>query len=273
MLDYGKHNILGIGVNAIDYASAVDRVIEAAKQNQPMAVTALAVHGVMTGVMDREHHYRLNQFDLVCPDGQPVRWALNGLHAKKFAGPKLADRVYGPELTLRLCEAAAEEKVPIYLFGATEDMLDQFAQKLGERFDGLNIVGKRASAFRQISPEERDELASEINASGAQMCFVGLGCPRQEIFAYEMREHLSMPLIAVGAAFAFHAGVLEQAPPWMQNAGLEWLFRLTREPGRLWRRYVYLNPAYLSLLAMQKLGLYRRNKDDGKPPEQELLFG
>lgn len=273
MLDYGKHSILGIGVNAIDYESAVDQIIAHAKAQRPMTVTALAVHGVMTGVFDREHHYRLNQFDLVCPDGQPVRWALNSLHTKRFTGAKLTDRVYGPELTLRLCKSAAEQDLPIYLFGATEEMLTQFASKLGERFEGLRIVGKRASAFRQITPRERDQLAAEIVASGAKMCFVGLGCPRQEIFAYEMREHLEMPLIAVGAAFAFHAGMLRQAPPWMQRAGLEWLFRLSREPGRLWRRYLYLNPTYVTLLTLQKFGFYRKKTDDGKPPKKELRFG
>ncbi|WP_037228854.1 WecB/TagA/CpsF family glycosyltransferase [Rhodopirellula baltica] len=273
MLDYGQHNVLGIGVNAIDYEAAVDRIITAAKNHSPMAVTALAVHGVMTGVLDREHHYRLNQFDLVCPDGQPVRWALNRLHRGTFDGPPLSDRVYGPELTLRLCAQAAKDDVPIFLFGATEEMLQQFADRLCERFEGLRIVGKRASAFRQISAEEREELAEEIRASGAEMCFVGLGCPRQEIFAYEMKEHLSMPLIAVGAAFAFHAGMLEQAPPWMQKNGLEWFFRLTREPGRLWRRYLYLNPAYVSLLTLQKLGIYRRKCDGGQSPSKELMFG
>lgn len=273
MIDYGQHNVLGIGVNAIDYEAAIDRIIVAAKLHRPMAVTALAVHGVMTGVLDREHFYRLNQFDLVCPDGQPVRWAINALHAKNFDGPKLPDRVYGPELTLRLCEAAAKQDVPIFLFGATEDMLSQFAENLTKRFDGLRIVGKRASSFRQISSDERDKLAAEIIASGAEMCFVGLGCPRQEIFAYEMRSHLPMPLIAVGAAFAFHAGMLQQAPPWMQKRGLEWLYRLTREPTRLWRRYLYLNPAYVSLLTLQKLGLYRKDDKHGIPPEDELLFG
>ncbi|SMP51609.1 hypothetical protein SAMN06265222_103303 [Neorhodopirellula lusitana] len=273
MIDYGQHSVLGIGVNAIDYEAAIDKIIVAAKSSQPMAVTALAVHGVMTGVLDREHFYRLNQFDLVCPDGQPVRWALNALHGKGFDGEKLPDRVYGPELTLRLCEAAAKQDVPIFLFGATEEMLSQFADNLSKRFDGLRVVGQRASAFRQVNAEERDELAAEITASGAQMCFVGLGCPRQEIFAYEMRSHLSMPLIAVGAAFAFHAGMLQQAPPWMQNNGLEWLFRLTREPTRLWRRYLYLNPAYVSLLTLQKLGLYRKSEADGKQPQEDLRFG
>lgn len=273
MLDYGKHNILGIGVNAIDYESAVDRVIAAAQAGQPLSVTALAVHGVMTGVLDREHAYRLNQFDLVCPDGQPVKWALNVLHKKRFDGPPLAERVYGPDLTLKICQAAAKQSVPVYLFGATEAMLDQFARRLGEQFSGLEIAGRRGSAFRQISPAERDALVDQINASGAKICFVGLGCPRQEVFAYEMRDRLKMPLIAVGAAFAFHAGMLEQAPPWMQRRGLEWLFRLTREPGRLWRRYVYLNPAYVSLLCLQKCGLYPRTKNPPQPPKDEWLFG
>jgi len=273
MIDYGQYSVLGIGVNAIDYEAAVEKVVDAAERQRPMAVTALAVHGVMTGVFDPEHFYRLNRFDLVCPDGQPVRWALNSLHGRGFPGEKLKDRVYGPELTLRLCEAASQRDIPIFLFGATDEMLDRFAETLSARFEGLRIVGKRASAFQRITDRERDELAAEIVASGAKMCFVGLGCPRQEIFAYEMRPHLKMPLIAVGAAFAFHAGMLQQAPAWMQNAGLEWLYRFTREPGRLWRRYVYLNPAYVTLLAMQKLGLYRKGRDQGKPPEQEWLFG
>jgi exopolysaccharide biosynthesis WecB/TagA/CpsF family protein len=268
MIDKGKHSVLGIDVNAIDYEAAVDRVISAGKKRQSMAVTALAVHGVMTGVKDSAHNFRLNQFDLVCPDGQPVRWALNWLH-----GAQLEDRVYGPELTLRICQAAAKENVPVFLFGATEEMLDQFSERLCERFEGLKIAGKQASKFRTVSPEERDELAKKINESGAGICFVGLGCPRQEVFAYEMRNQLNMPLIAVGAAFAFHAGLLEQAPPWMQKRGLEWLFRLTREPGRLWKRYLTTNPAFATRLILQKIGLLKGRTDTGQKPTEEILFG
>lgn len=268
MIDLGKHNVLGIDVNAIDYEAAVGRIVDAGRRRQPMAVTALAVHGVMTGVADKTHQYRLNQFDLVCPDGQPVRWALNRLH-----GCDLADRVYGPELTLRLCEAAAREGISIFLFGATEQMLDQFAERLTGRFEGLQIAGRRASQFRQITSAERDQLAKEINQSGAGICFVGLGCPRQEVFAYEMRPYVEIPLIAVGAAFAFHAGMLEQAPPWMQRSGLEWLFRLSREPGRLWKRYITTNPAFASLAVLQKLGLFQARTDTGIKPDDELLFG
>ncbi|MEM6689052.1 MAG: WecB/TagA/CpsF family glycosyltransferase [Planctomycetota bacterium] len=268
MIDLGKKNVLGIGVSAIDYEAAVARVIDAAKARQPLAVTALAVHGVMTGVSDRVHKYRLNQFDLVCPDGQPVRWALNRIH-----DCGLADRVYGPELTLRLCEAGSLHGVPVYLFGATEEMLDQFAEKLTERFEGLQIAGRRASKFRQLSAEERDELAEEIRESGAGMCFVGLGCPRQEVFAYEMRQRASMPMIAVGAAFAFHAGMLAQAPPWMQKRGLEWFYRLCKEPGRLWQRYATTNPAFATLATLQKLRLYAGKIDVGDEPTDELRFG
>lgn len=268
MIDKGQHSILGIDVNAIDYEAAVDRVITAGKNRQPMAVTALAVHGVMEGVKDKAHNFRLNQFDLVCPDGQPVRWALNWLH-----GAELQDRVYGPELTLRICEAAAKEGVPVFLFGATEEMLDQFAERLCKKFEGLQVAGKQASKFRTVSAEERDELAKTINESGAGICFVGLGCPRQEVFAYEMRDRLNMPLIAVGAAFAFHAGLLEQAPPWMQKRGLEWLFRLTREPGRLWKRYLTTNPAFVTRMVLQKIGLLKARTDTGQKPTKEIQFG
>lgn len=273
MLDYGKRSVLGIDVDAIDYDAAVARIVDAAKSDRPMSVTALAVHGVMTGVLDRRHAYRLNQVDLVCPDGQPVRWALNRLHGDAFPGPKLAQRVYGPELTLRICEAAATGDLPVFLFGATDEMLDQFSERLRQRFPGLRVAGRRASRFRQLTGEERDALVDEIRGSGAKICFVGLGCPRQEVFIYEMRDRLAMPLIAVGAAFAFHAGVLQQAPAWMQRYGLEWLFRFTREPKRLWRRYVYLNPAYLSLLALQQFGLYPRRGNRPQPPDQDLQFG
>jgi len=268
VIDLGKHSVLGISVNAIDYAAAVEHVMQAARQRQAMAVTALAVHGVMTGFYDKSHNYRLNRFDLVCPDGQPVRWALNRLHA---CG--LEDRVYGPELTLRLCQAAAERGVGVYLFGATDEMLDRFAFNLTKKFPALQIAGQRASRFRTLSEEERDQLAAEIRDSGAGICFVGLGCPRQEIFAYEMRDRVEMPLIAVGAAFAFHAGVLEQAPPWMQKRGLEWLFRLTREPGRLWKRYVTTNPAFLFYLTLQRLGLFPARTDRGVEPGEEMQFG
>ncbi|MCA9152853.1 MAG: WecB/TagA/CpsF family glycosyltransferase [Planctomycetales bacterium] len=268
MIDLGKKNLLGIGMDAVDYDGAVARVVRAAELGEPYAVSALAVHGLMTGVLDKEHRYRLNRFDLLTPDGQPVRWALNWLHRCR-----LPDRVYGPNLMLRVCEAAANHGLPIYLFGGTPEMLKDLSKRLVERYPSLQIAGQQASRFRKVTPDERNELVDTIRASGAKITFVGLGCPRQEIWTYELRERLSMPLLAVGAAFAFHAGQLEQAPRYLQDRGLEWAYRLTREPKRLWRRYVYLNPLYLSLLAGQAVGLYRPQSAAGQEPQEELLYG
>jgi hypothetical protein len=128
------------------------------------------------------------------------------------------------------------------------------------------------SRFRRLTRDEKEEVAARILASGARLVFVGLGCPRQETFAFEFREVLPMPILAVGAAFPFLAGSLPQAPAWMQGAGLEWLFRLTVEPRRLWRRYLLLNPAYMCLVALQALRLFRF-PTDGRAPVSELLYG
>jgi hypothetical protein len=250
--DEGRHPVLGIGISAIDYEAAVGRIVEAARSRRHLGVSALAVHGVMTGVDDPEQRYRLNALDLVVPDGQPVRWALNLLHRTG-----LTDRVYGPELTLAVCEAAAREGLPIFLYGSRPEVLEALATNLGERYPGLVIAGRRPSLFRPAADDdEQRRIAAEIAASDAAICLVGLGCPRQETFVFEHRDLLPMPMLAVGAAFDFHAGVLAQAPAWMQARGLEWLFRLGHEPRRLWRRYLVLNPRYAWRVLLQRLGRY-----------------
>jgi N-acetylglucosaminyldiphosphoundecaprenol N-acetyl-beta-D-mannosaminyltransferase len=267
MLNVGKRNVVGILVDAVDYEAAEDLVFRAASEKRGAAISALAVHGVMTGVLDPEHKFRLNHFDLLVPDGQPVRWVLNWLY-----GAKLTDRVYGPNLTLKVCAGAALRGMPIYLYGGTTEILAALARSLEERFPEIRIAGAEPSKFRRLRPEEKTELAERIRSSGAAITLVGLGCPRQEAFAYEFRDPLSMPVLAVGAAFPFIAGLLPQAPPWMQRRGLEWLFRLAEEPGRLWKRYLYLNPAYLFLVAMQSSGLMRFSTA-GAVPTHEQLFG
>ena len=256
MIAQGKRNVLGVLVDAVDYEAATEQIIGAAQDRTHFAVTALAVHGVMTGVLDRVHNARLNSFDLVTPDGQPVRWALNLLH-----DARLTDRVYGPTLTLQVLDQAAAQGLPVYLYGSTQPTLDRLVPALERMFPALKIAGVEASKFRKSHPGEAAEIAERIKASGARIVLVGLGCPRQEIFAYAMRPLLDMPLLAVGAAFDYHAGLLKNPPPWMQKYALEWLWRLGLEPKRLWRRYVLLNPAYLSRLAAQKSGLWK-----AKPP-------
>jgi N-acetylglucosaminyldiphosphoundecaprenol N-acetyl-beta-D-mannosaminyltransferase len=252
MIDKGKRNVLGVLVDVVDYTAATEKVLAAAREHRPLALTALAVHGVMTGVQDRSHNARLNSFDVVTPDGQPVRWALNSLH-----GAALADRVYGPTLTGLVVAAAAAEGLPVYLYGSTTPTLDRLTAALSAEYPGLKIAGAEPSKFRPAQPGEARDIATRISASGARIVLVGLGCPRQEQFVYAMRPLIDAPLLAVGAAFDYHAGQLRQPPPWMQKRGLEWLWRLGLEPRRLWRRYLLLNPAYLARLASQKAHVWK----------------
>jgi exopolysaccharide biosynthesis WecB/TagA/CpsF family protein len=260
-----RFNILGVGVHALDYQQATDCIIEAARGKRPFAVTALAVHGVMTGRDDPNHRTRLNRLDLITPDGQPVRWALNWLHKTK-----LTDRVYGPFLTLRVCERAAAEGLSIFLYGSDAETLGALSAALRRRCPNLSIAGTRPSRFRQATEEEWAGDVAAIRTSNADVVFCGLGCPRQETWVYEMRSQLDRPLIAVGAAFAFWSGRQAMAPAWMQRVGLEWLFRFSREPTRLWRRYLILNPRYLAGLARQTL-CPRTFDPPATPPEPPLL--
>ena len=268
MIDRGKFNIVGVNVHAVDYEAATSKIVEAAKARQALGVSALAVHGVMTGVMDDIHRHRLNQLELVVPDGQPVRWALNALH-----GTKLKDRVYGPNLMLETCKAAAQEGIPIFLFGGKQELLDDLSAKLLEKFPSLKIAGMLASRFRTVSPEEKREIIETIQSSGAAITLVGLGCPRQEVWAYEFKNDLNMPVLAVGAAFNFHAGQLAQAPPLMQKYGFEWMFRFIKEPRRLWHRYLVLNPYYVSLVFLQMFRLKKFDPQNTETPTSEILYG
>lgn len=268
MIDRGKRSVLGVLVDVVDYDASVARILEAARSASPYAVSALAVHGVMTGVQDRRHRFRLNNLDLVTPDGQPVRWALNRLHHAR-----LEDRVYGPNLMLHLCNAAVREGLPIYLYGSTPEVLDSLGARLRDRFPGLAIAGTEPSKFGRTTPAERDEIVERIKSSGARLVFVGLGCPRQEIFAYEYRDLLQMPLVAVGAAFDYHSGRLKEPPRVVQRWGFQWLYRLLQDPRRLWKRYLVLNTRYVGLLALEVLRIRRRDPNDVSPPEAEVLVG
>lgn len=267
MRNEGKHSVLGVNINAVDYAYTVQTVITAAERGRPCSLSALAVHGVMTGVLDVAQNRRLNALDLVVPDGQPVRWALRLLY-----GINLPDRVYGPTLTLKVLEAAAARGLPVFFYGSKPETLDRLAANARSRYPALLIAGTLPSAFRRLSPEEKSRVADEIKRSGAKLVFVGLGCPRQETWAFEYRALLNMPILAVGAAFDFHAGILPQAPPEWQRRGFEWLYRLLQEPKRLWRRYLFLNPLYLWKLFLQRTNLKRfpPSYPDGTEPVESF---
>lgn len=252
MRDLGKRNLLGVLVDALDHEAAAQRIIDAAVERRALAVSALAVHGVMTGRRDPTRQELLNQLDVVVPDGQPVRWGLNLLY-----GTHLREAVRGSDLTLHVLEAATKNELPVFFYGSRQEVVDALVANLQRQFPLLRVAGAEPSRFRRVSLEERLAIVTRIKDSGARIVFVGLGCPRQEVFVYELRKQLSMPLIAVGAAFDYLSGFLPQPPPAIRRAGLEWLWRLRLEPRRLWRRYLLLNPAYLGLLALQTIRVWR----------------
>lgn len=268
MIDQGTGNVFGVRVSAIDYEFAVSRIIECAKAGRRCTTSALAVHGLMTGALDSTHRYRLNHLDLVTLDGQPVRWALNLL-----SDLHVDDTVCGPRLMAMLCEAAARQGVPVYFYGSTQSTLDRLKKNLSKRHPGLAIAGSEPSKFRKLSEDEQIEAAERIRNSGAAILFVGLGCPRQEVFAYEMGELLSMPILAVGAAFDYQAGLLKETPLFVQRMGLMWLHRLAQEPGRLWRRYLVTNSQFLVLLVAQWLHLWRPDLEHTTEPAADIRFG
>jgi N-acetylglucosaminyldiphosphoundecaprenol N-acetyl-beta-D-mannosaminyltransferase len=239
-----KVDLFGVGVSVTDYDEAVAAILQAARQGLAGVVTCHAVHAIVTTSHNPSLCAKVNTFDLVTPDGQPVRWSLNLVH-----GTRLSDRVYGPELMLRLCHEAAEAGIRIYLYGGTPTVAEQLQANLLRLYPKLVISGCEAPPFRPLTPEEDRAVVERMNRSGAGLVFVGLGCPKQDLFAYDHRETIKGVQVCVGAAFDFHAGVKKMAPPWMQRHGLEWLFRVSQEPGRLWQRYLVTNTIFLAQLA------------------------
>lgn len=241
-----RHLVIGVPVSATTYDEAVEHIAAAARARRPYLVTALAVHGVVEAAGDESFHRVIEGFDLVTPDGQPVRHALNALHRAR-----LDERVYGPTLMLKVCERAARDGLGIYLYGSTNETVTRLGGELAKRFAGLRIAGAEPSLFRPLAADESTELAARIRASGASIVFIGLGCPRQERFAHAHRDLFGLPQITVGAAFDFHAKTKKQAPRWMQDHALEWFYRLLQEPRRLFRRYMTTNTAFVWKVARQ----------------------
>ncbi len=238
-----KHTLFnGVKVSATCYDEVVRDCLAAAEAHVPATIDLMPVSVLIPAVRDPWLREKLNAFDVVAPDGQPVRWSLNFFHRAR-----LSERVYGPELTRRLCKAAAERGVAIYLYGSTPEVIERLSANLKAMFPALKIAGAESPPFRPLTPHEDRQAVERINASGAGLVFIGTGGPRQEIFAHAHRHSIKAVQICVGAAFDFHAGTKRMAPPWMQKRGLEWLFRLVQEPGRLWKRYLVQNTLFCAL--------------------------
>lgn len=242
-----KVEVLGIPLGLVDYEETLEWIDAMVAEGEQGYVCACNVHTVMASQEDPELRMALLASSLNVPDGQPLVWAINAL------GHSLADRVYGPELMARAAARAASTGQRFYLYGGrNQDALVHLALNLRRRFPGLTIVGGYAPPFRPLTDEERAAVIGEINDSDPDVVWVGIGVPKQEKWMAALRPYLRAPLlIGVGAAFDFHAGLVPQAPPWLQRRGLEWAYRLAREPRRLWRRYLRYNPRFVNAFARQ----------------------
>jgi N-acetylglucosaminyldiphosphoundecaprenol N-acetyl-beta-D-mannosaminyltransferase len=251
-----RAEILDVPLAISDYDEVIDWMQALIAAGGRGYVTAAAVNLVMSAREDPQTRAAVLGATLAVPDGQPLVWALHAL------GHKRATRVYGPDLMARFCARAAAEGTPIYLYGGrTPEALELLEARLRERFPGLRIVGGYSPPFRALSAEEERDVVAAIDASGAQVVWVGTGQPKQEKWMLEMRPRLSAPLlVGVGAAFDFHAGLVSQAPRWMQRNGLEWVYRLSREPRRLWRRYARYNPLFVAGFLRQYLRHLREHR-------------
>jgi N-acetylglucosaminyldiphosphoundecaprenol N-acetyl-beta-D-mannosaminyltransferase len=249
-----KRSVLGVGISTTSYDEVVrvTRQWVRDKQSRARYVCVTSVHGVVTAIKNPAVKNVLNGADIATPDGMPVVWALRSFGAAGQA------RVYGPDLMLALCRDAELQGHRIFLYGATVETLNKLQRKLRSLFPRLAIVGAVSPPFRKLTPEEDEAAVRMLLDSTADIVFIGMSTPKQDLW---MAEHAArLPgtiLFGVGAAFDFHAGVVRQAPAWMQRHGLEWFFRLCVDPVRLWKRYLLETPVFLPLWAMQKLGILK----------------
>lgn len=249
-----SRQILTTRVDGTSYGDACDRIAHWATTGQSCYVVAANVHVVMTAYGDPAYQRVLAQAALVTPDGMPLVWGL------RWLGLKGQTRVYGPDLMLAWCDRAAQLGLPIYLYGGREAVLVALHARLLARFPTLAIAGTHAPPFRPLTPGEEAADLARIRDSGARVIFVGLGCPKQEFWMARQGGQLGGVMIGVGAAFDFHSGAVSQAPRWIMALGLEWLYRFSQEPRRLWRRYLVNNPAFVVLFGWQWLSAYWKRR-------------
>lgn len=242
-------------IDATSYADATRGVLQWAKKRESRYVCAANVHMVMEGYDSKDFCQIVNQSDLVTPDGMPLVWGLKAL------GIRSATRVKGPELTKLLLQAVGEEGIPVGFYGAGPEVLTQLLERIAVEYKCMPVAYACSPPFRSLSTEEDNRIVEEINSSGCGILFVGLGCPKQEQWMADHAGRINAVMLGVGAAFDFLAGTKAEAPHLMQAAGLEWLFRLAQEPGRLWSRYFRTNPRFVYLFARQLLGLPKLSRE------------
>ncbi len=239
-------NVLGARIDALSWDAAMVRLLGWARARASRYVTICNVHVVVSASRDADYREIINGSDMATPDGAPVAWMLR---RQGFAGQP---RISGPDLMWALCERAAAENLPVYCYGSSEATLALLERRMRQAFPELRIT-MESPPFRALTPEEDAAAVERIDASGAGIVFVGLGCPKQERWMAEHRGRVNAVMIGVGAAFDFHAGTVRRAPAWMRDNGLEWLHRLLSEPRRLWKRYLVTNTLFILGAARQLL--------------------
>jgi len=239
--------ILPIRVDNTNYDDATNRVLTWAASGEKRYVCVANVHMAMEARKDDRFRKIVNKSDLVTPDGMPLVWTI------RFLGTKNQKRVYGPTLTLRVCEGASKSGISVGFYGGSPETIECLIQNISNQIPSLRIAYAYSPPFRPLRKKEEETVVYNINNSGAKILFVGLGCPKQEHWMFSHLGNIDAVMIGVGAAFDFHAGIKRQAPSWIMAIGLEWLFRLCNEPRRLWKRYLFNNPLYLFLVARQIL--------------------
>ena len=239
-MDFPRHKIFLPEYCALNCEDAAGVIVEHAAQRHSYGVTALAVHGLMESYGNPALGDKINNIQMIVADGQPVVWALNMLH-----NVGLKFKIPGPALTSEVLKQANPKGLNVYLFGSTADTLEKFQRHIADTYPQLKVVGVHEDRFREATPEEDAQDIEKINNSGAHVVLVGRGCPRQEHWVADHVGKVNSAMMAVGAAFDYHAGKLSRAPMWIQRAGLEWAFRLVQEPRRLWRRYLVTNSQFV----------------------------
>jgi N-acetylglucosaminyldiphosphoundecaprenol N-acetyl-beta-D-mannosaminyltransferase len=243
-------DVLGVSVSASNVATAIEEIDQWIRQGRRSYATLTGIHGIMEAARNEQVRAAHDMAGLVLPDGMPLVWLL------WRSGFRFSDRVYGPDLMLALFEHTERTGYRHFLYGSTAPVIERLRGNLEHRFPSATIVGSHAPPFRQAGAAEDEAIVAAINALSPDIVWVGLSTPKQEMWMAGHRHRLTAPvLIGVGAAFNFHAGLVRQAPRVLQRMGLEWAFRLAMEPRRLSGRYLRNNPAFLALLAAEKLGL------------------
>lgn len=244
-------SVLGSHIDALSWQEAIGIIFMWAQNRESKYVVLCNVHSVVTALLEDDHRNSLNGADMVAPDGMPVTWVLRKL------GFTSQQRINGPDLMWKYCEEAEKTDQKIFFYGSTNAVLTSLESRLKAAFPELHIAGMYAPSFRELTATEDAEIIERVNLSGANVVFIGLGCPRQERWMLQHRGKINAVMLGVGAAFDYHAGTIKRSPKWMQNLGFEWLYRLASDPKRLWKRYLITNSIFIFAIAAQLLGIHK----------------